>query len=248
LRGVDTTGLKLQWGNREVVLELIELIAKRKGLGDILAEGSKRASEIIGRNSSSFAIHGKNLELPGHDPRCFNGLALGYATANRGACHNDSFSFVYEIMRSDASLKIMKPLDRLASEGKGSLVFVLQNLMALCDSLKICKFVVLVIEAADLHRWLNWITGWGIDFEEFLRIGERIFNLKRLYNNRCGIDRKDDNLPRRILTLKREGLRAPERLPDINKMLDEYYIVRGWDEKGIPSKRKLSQLGLEGMI
>ena len=243
----DTNGLRINWGDAEVLLKLIELIAKRKGVGDILAEGSKRASDIIGHNSSRFAIHVKKLELPGHDPRCFNGLGLGYATSNRGACHTNSFAYVYMGRTSDSSLNILEPFDRLSHEGAGKLVAVLQNLMALCDSLNICKFTGFGLQAEDLHRWLNWVTGWNINFEEFLKTGERIYNLKRLYNVKCGIDRKEDNLPERILTLKREGLHAPERLPDLNKMLDEYYMVRGWDKNGIPQKEKLSHLGLENI-
>ena len=238
---------KINWGDTEALLKLIELIAKRKGLGDILAEGSKRASDIIGHNSSRFAIHVKKLELPGHDPRCFNGLGLGYATSNRGACHTNSFAYIYMGRTSDASLNILETFDRLSHEGAGKLVAVLQNFMALCDSLTICKFTAFGLQAGDFHRWLNWITGWNMDLEEFLKIGERIYNLKRLYNVKCGIDRKDDNLPERILNLKREGLHAPERLPDLNKMLDEYYRVRGWDRNGIPQKEKLSHLGLENI-
>ena len=147
----------------------------------------------------------------------------------------------------DPSLNIPEPFDRLSSEGKGKFVAVLQNFMALCDSLKICKFAVFGLQAADVHRWLNWVTGWNISFEEFLRIGERIFNLKRLYNVKCGMSRKDDTLPQRILTLKREGLHAPDKLPDLDKMLDEYYVARGWDKNGIPQKDKLSHLGLENI-
>ena len=102
-------------------------------------------------------------------------MGLGYATSNRGAHHTDSFSYVYESKASDPSLGILEPLDRLASQGKGKFVATLQNFMALCDSLKICKFAVFGIQARDLYRWLNWITGWNISFEEFLKIGERIF-------------------------------------------------------------------------
>ena len=243
----DTNGLKINWGDAEVLLKLLELIAKRKGLGDILAEGSKRASEIIGHNSSRFAVHVKKLELPGHDPRCFNGLGLGYATSNTGACHTNSFAYIYMGRTSDSSLNILEPFDRLSHEGTGKLVAVLQNFMALCDSLSLCKFTAFGLQADDLHRWLNWVTGWDIDFEEFLKIGERIYNLKRLYNVKCGMNRKDDTLPERILNLNREGLHAPERLPDLPQMLDEYYRVRGWDKNGIPQKEKLSHLGLENM-
>jgi aldehyde:ferredoxin oxidoreductase len=243
----DTHGLRINWGDAGVCLKLIDLIARRKGVGDLLAEGSKRASDIIGHNSSRFAIHVKNLDLPGHDPRCFNGLGLGYATSNRGACHTNSFAYIYMGRTSDTSLNILKPFDRLSHEGAGRLVAIVQNFMALCDSLNICKFTGFGLQADDLHRWLNWVTGWNIDFPEFLEIGERIYNLKRLYNVKCGVDRKADTLPERILNLKREGLHAPERLPDLNKMLDEYYRVRGWDEKGIPRKEKISNLGLENI-
>jgi aldehyde:ferredoxin oxidoreductase len=240
----DTKGLKIEWGNPEIMLKLIELIAKREGVGNILAEGVKGASAVFGCGSDRFAIHVKGLELPGHDPRCFNGLGLGYATSNRGACHNDSFAYVYEGRSKDPSLGIFEPSERLGSAGKGKFVATLQNYMALCDALKICKFAVFGLQAADLHRWLNWVTGWDIDFEEFLKTGERIFNLKRLYNVRCGIARKDDTLPQRILTLNREGLHAPEKLPEIDKMLDEYYTARGWDKEGIPQKEKIAELGL----
>lgn len=243
----DTSGLRINWGDAEVSLKLIDLIARREGVGNLFAEGSKRAADIIGQNSSRFAIHVKNLDLPGHEPRCFNGLGLGYATSNRGACHTNSFAYIYMGRTSDSSLGILKPFDRFSHEGAGKLVAVVQNLMALCDSLNICKFTAFGLQADDLHRWLNWVTGWEIDFEEFLTIGERIYNLKRLYNVKCGIDRKDDTLPERILNLKREGLHAPEKMPDLNKMLDEYYLVRGWDEKGIPRKETISRLGLENV-
>jgi aldehyde:ferredoxin oxidoreductase len=247
LTEANTEGLRINWGEPEILLKLIGLIAKREGVGDILAEGSKRASDILGHNASDFAIHVKHLELPGHDPRCFNGLGLGYATSNRGACHTNSFAYIYMGRTTDASLNILESFDRLGIEGTGKLVAVLQNFMTLCDSLNICKFTASGLQAGDFHRWLNWITGWDIDLEEFLKIGERIYNLKRLYNVKCGIARKDDTLPERILNLKREGLHAPERLPNLNKMLDEYYEVRGWGENGIPRRETLSHLGLENI-
>ena len=240
----DTDGLKLEWGNTEVVLQLIELIAKRQGIGEILSRGTKHASEVIGQGSQSFAVQVKGLELPGHDPRCFKGLAVGYATSNRGACHTDSFSYVYEGRTSDPSLNIPEPLDRLTSDGKGKLVSTLQNLMALCDSLKICKFIVFGLEASNLVRWLNYIMGWDMSFEEFIKTGERIFTLKRLYNVRCGVTRRDDKLPVRIVNLARHGLHAPEKLPNLDSMLDEYYLIRNWDTNGIPKLGKLADLGL----
>ena len=241
----DTDGLKVNWGDAGVCLNLIDRIARREGIGSLLAEGSTRTAEAIGQGSSSFTVQVKNLDLPGHDPRCFNGLGLGYATSNRGACHTNSFTYVYMGRTSDPSLGIPQPFDRLTSEGAGKVVAAAQNYMGLCDSLNICKFTAFGLKAADVNRWLNLVTGWNLSVEEFLKTGERIYNLKRLYNVRCGISRKDDTLPDRILNLKREGLHAPERLPDLQKMLDEYYLVRGWDENGIPRKEKIADLGLE---
>ena len=244
----ETGGFRIEWGKPEVLLRLIELIAQRVGIGNVLAEGSKRASDIIGKDSNRFTVHVKGLDLPGHDPRCYSGMGLGYATSNRGACHCDSFSYVYEGRTSDHSLGIEQPVDKLSSSNKAYLVMTLQHLMALCDSLKICKFAVFGIEAADVYRWLNWVTGWGITFDEFLKIGERIFNLKRLYNTRCGVRRYDDTLPERIMTQKRDDLNAPEKLPELNTMLDEYYELRGWDKDGVPRKERLRGLGLEKFV
>ena len=231
-------------GSPDVPLMLIEMIAHRKGIGNVLAEGSKRAAEIIGHNSSRFTVHVKNLDLPGHDPRCFNGLGLGYATSNRGACHTNSFAYVYMARTFDASLKITKIFDRLAHAGTGKLVATLQDYMGLCDSLNICKFTAFGVKADDVHRWLNWVTGWDMSFDEFLATGERIYNLKRLYNVKCGVSRKDDTLPERILSLNRVGLTPLNDCPILDKMLDEYYAARGWDTNGFPERRSSASLGL----
>jgi len=244
LKEKDTEGILIRWGDAYILLKLIELIANRKGFGEILAEGSKRAAEMIGYDSLKFTVQVKGLDLPGHDPRCFNGLGLGYATSNRGACHTNSFAYIYMGRTFDYTLDIPKPFDRLGTKGAGKIVATLQNYMALCDSLNICKFTAFGLPADTVQRWLKWVTGWDIEFEEFLKIGERINNLKRLYNVKCGVSRKDDTLPERILKLNREGLHAPEKLPELEKMLDEYYAVRGWDQNGIPTKEKLTELGL----
>ncbi len=241
----DTDGLRINWGDAGVSLQLIEMIAKRQGIGDLFAEGSKRAADAIGKETSRFAIQVKGLDLPGHEPRCFNGLGLAYATSNRGACHTNSFVYVYMGRTSDPSLGIEKPFDRLSHEGTGRLVSVVQDFMGLCDSLNICKFTAFGLQAGDVHRWLNWVTGWDTTLQEFLEIGERNYNLKRLYNVKCGVDRKNDTLPDRILKLNRVGLHSPEKMPELEKMLDEYYAARGWDENGIPRKGKIAKLGLE---
>jgi aldehyde:ferredoxin oxidoreductase len=114
--------------------------------------------------------------------------------------------------------------------------------------LKICKFALFGIEASYLLKWLQLITGWDICFEDFLKTGERIFNLKRLYNVRSGISKFHDTLPERILTLKRKKLFAPEKLPDLDKMLREYYSIRGWTSDGIPRKEKIRELDLSSYL
>ncbi len=130
-------------------------------------------------------------------------------------------------------------------KGKAELVMKLQNLMCMFDSLKICKYSLYGgIEPHHLVEFLNFITDWDIDLKEFMRVGERIFNLKRLYNVRCGISRKDDTLPHRLLTQTRGEGGASDTLPNLGKMLSEYYKLRGWDKKGIPLSSKLKKVGL----
>ena len=139
-----------------------------------------------------------------------------------------------------------KPLDPYSPEGKAEMVAKTQNLMSILDSLPLCKFACLFgrIPIAKLVDWLNAITGWTITTEELLKVGERIFNLERLYNVRCGVSRKDDIPPARILVNKRRDRGEATSLPHIGKMLNEYYEYRAWSEDGIPTQEKLSELGL----
>lgn len=137
-------------------------------------------------------------------------------------------------------------LDRFATAGKGRLVAKMQDLMCVFDSVKLCKFLVVAgrPRPATIADWVAKATGWDIDAEELMAAGERIYNLKRLYNTRCGIARKDDTLPKRITTHKRGSGGAAENLPDLEAMLDEYYAVRGWTSDGIPEQDTLHRLGL----
>jgi len=114
------------------------------------------------------------------------------------------------------------------------------------DSLKVCKFILFGgVKSSTLVDWLNWVTGWNMDLDEFMRTGERIYNLKRLYNVREGISRKDDTLPPRILIHKRGEGGSAEALPPLGELLSRYYRYRGWDELGIPTEERLRELGLE---
>jgi aldehyde:ferredoxin oxidoreductase len=224
---------------------MVEKIGKREGLGQLLGEGVRLAAEKIGKNAAEYSLHVKGLEIPGHDPRCYNAGAVSYATSNRGACHLAGFSHVFERILSMPEIGIEKPLPRLEVKGKGELAAKTQNVMGLFDSLKLCKFTMFGgLKLTPVMSWYTMVTGVSMEMDEFLKTGERIFNLKRLYNVHCGISRQDDTLPARFLTLKHEGEGLTPNLPPLGEMLGEYYQVRGWSKEGIPLPGKLQELGL----
>jgi aldehyde:ferredoxin oxidoreductase len=246
LTKADTDGLELTFGNGEALLEMVRRIGEREGLGRLLGEGVKRAAEAIGGGAEEFAVHVKGLEPAMHDPRAYASLAVGYATSNRGACHLQGFSHVPEGRVAMPDLGYPEILDRFATAGKGELVAKAQNLMCMYDSLTLCKMLIFGrVRIPDMVNWLNYVTGWDYDADEFMRTGERLYNLKRLYNTRLGVTRADDTLPKRLLSEPRPDGGAAGYLPDLEAQLDEYYAFRGWDAQGIPTAAKLAELGLE---
>ena len=239
-----TDGLEIKFGDEKVLLELIEMIGERKGIGEILGEGVRIAAERFGGNAFEYAIHVKGLEPPAHDARAYNGLALSYATSNRGACHVAGFTHGYEKTNSMPELGYDGPHDRHQVEGKAEFVIKFQNLMGVADSIKVCKFSIATgMKIQSMVDWLNYTVGWE-DYtkEELLKAGERIYNVKRLFNVGCGVTRKDDTLPLRHQTLKRTGDGVEINLPPIGRMLSDYYQLRGWDEIGIPTPEKIKEL------
>lgn len=242
---LSESGVDLSWGSRDGLLKTIELIARREGIGDLLADGVRVAAKKIGGIAEEFAIHTKGLEFPAHDPRAFNSIAVGYATSNRGACHLQALSHPYDFAWKLPDYGYHECGDRFEVAGKGKKVALLQNLMAMMDSIIMCKFMLdSHIRFTDISNWVNAVTGWNMDAEQFMTIGERLYNLKRLYNVKHGVSRKDDTLPSRILTHYRKPGGAADNLPPLGKMLSEYYDFRGWDEMGIPTRETLSRLGL----
>jgi len=237
----DINNLNIKFGNEEAMIELIKLIAYRKGIGNILAEGVMRTSWKIGKGSEHFAMHVKGMEMTGYEPRAFFGMALTYATSSRGACHNVGGWTIRD--------ELLQPkIDRFAVYGKGKLVKELQDLRAYIDSLGLCTiprrglgFTENPLRGEEV---LLYVT--GIDFRnKLMTIGERIYNLERIILNREGISRKDDILPPRVFK---------DPLPDgmakgkvityemFNSMLDEYYMEREWTSEGIVSKKKIREL------
>lgn len=238
----DTGGIELKWGDSKALIKMVEKIAKKEDIGKLLGEGVKKAALEIGQNSIEFAIHVKGLEPSFHDPRCFFSQALSYATTNRGGCHNGSQSHACEMLGFQSDIGIDKPQDRHQITGKAEFTIKLQNLMCMFDALVMCKFLHSTgsVMVRSMINFLNYVTGFNMSVVEFMKTGERIFNLQRLYNVRCGVSRKDDTLPPRFLTLKRNR----DKLPPLGELLSDYYDYRGWTEEGIPSQTKLKKLNI----
>jgi len=242
-------GIDLKWGNADAIIAIIHKIGKREGIGKLLGEGTVRIAKEIGSYAIEFAIHVKGLEAPAHEPRARNGVGLGYATSNRGACHLQAFTHDFEDGSSMPDFGYPETMGRFQTEGKAEFVMKFQNLMSMFDSLHVCKFILFGgMTFKPLVEILELVTGFGIDDKEFLKTGERIFNLKRLYNAKCGITRKDDTLPPRFLTQKRGSGEYEDQLPPLGMMLDEYYKLRGWSEIGIPMAEKVKELELSDYI
>jgi len=228
-----------EFGDAEGQRKLINDIAYKNGIGKLLSEGTKRASEKLGQNSTDFAINVKGLELPGYSPRSSWGMALAYATSDRGGCHQRAWTVRLEI---DGVLK------RFSTEGIAQFVKDVQDERAAAFSLVVCDFVPLSID--DFMSGLKYGIRVDLDEKEYIKVGERIWNLVRLFNIReAGISRKDDTLPGRMF---KEPLPMPPNgkekvsLPReaFDKMLTEYYFIRGWNENGIPVEEKLVALDL----
>lgn len=243
---IDTDGLDLVWGSSEALVEMVHRIAKGENIGKLLGKGVKAAAEELRGNAVEFAVHVKGLEPSAHDPRRFWTQALSYATAARGACHNAAWSHPYELGLSLPEVGLDTPKKSYEINGLAEYVSKLQNFQCLNDSLILCRFAQVgkAVTLTNTVDWYNRITGLDIGVEDLMLAGERAFNLKRLYNTRLGISRKDDFLPPRFMTHNRKGGGLNTQLPPIGQMLNEYYEYRGWDEFGIPTPEKLAALDL----
>jgi len=242
----DTGGLELTWGNMDAVMPLIKNIAFREGFGDILAEGTLGAARRIGRGAEDMVAHVKGLEAPMHDPRGFHGMGLAYMMSNRGACH-----LQHAVLATEQGMASWPELFDMeddyvgtTSEGKAMLVFNSENYGILCNSLSICHYVVYILRPETVLEAFNAVTGFGLGKDDLLKAGMRDWTLKRGINNLLGISRKDDVLPKRILTALSEGAAAGS-VPDMDLLLKEYYALRGLDERGFPKPEKLDELGLK---
>jgi aldehyde:ferredoxin oxidoreductase len=234
----DTGGLPLRWGDIETAHTLLEMIAGRQGFGDVLAEGVKRLAARYG--AEDLAVHVNGLAPAAHDPRALSGMALVYATSPRGACHMQGDMYVVDMGLTLSELGIV-PGGRFKTRGKAKVVARVQDWRTLYNSAIMCVFVNPTPPL--LTRLLSTATGWSSDIVWWLRTGERIFALKRAFNNRLGVRRGNDRLPQTLLQPMSGG--SMGRTPRMEMLLEEYYAQRDWDwQTGKPSRAKLISLGL----
>jgi len=236
----ETNGLELRWGDPDSVAKLIEMIAHRRGFGDLLAEGSR----LVGRRygAEELAVQVKGLEVAMHDPRAMSAMALVYATSPIGGSHNQSDMYLVELGKAIEELDIVST-DRFEIKGKAPVVARHQDWRSFCNALILCYFANPPVQT--VVELLSSATGWEVGLDEAMAIGERIWNLKRALNLRLGLRREDDRLPKLLLRPLEEG-GTEGHVPDLERMLEEYYRVRGWDPAtGAPTMEKLLALGLE---
>ena len=225
-----------RFGDARAVIELAEATAAGDGLGAELAAGSARFAAAHGRPELSMSV--KSLEMPAYDPRGMKAQGLAYATSNRGGCHLRANMLGPEI------LGVPKLVDRFATLGKSGLLIDLQDLNAVLDSLSVCKFTAFAMKEDYFARLLGAVWGEPVEPQELLRLGERIWNAERLFNLAAGFTRADDDLPPRLLHEPVPAGPSRGHVVDLEPMLDEYYVARGWDEGGRPSPARLERLGL----
>ncbi len=244
LTTADTGGLDLRFGNADALAAGLQLIAERRGIGDLLAEGVRRASGAVGCGSEDWAMHVKGLEMPGYEPRSLKTMALGLAVSTRGACHNRSSAY-----EADFSAHV----DRLAvDERRGKITADGEDFSAVLDSLIWCKFLRkafddLYEESAEIY---GHVTGWQTSATDLKEAGERINNLRKLFNIREGWTREDDSLPPRALSealsdAPVKGVRLTQQ--ELDSMIDGYYRARGWTADGLIPEEKLADLGLSNL-
>jgi aldehyde:ferredoxin oxidoreductase len=238
-------GLNLEWGNLKTIETLIHQTAHIEGLGAWIAKGSRALAKHFGYEEEAVQING--LEVPYHDPRGASGMALVYATSPRGACHNQSDYFLIDIGQVLESLG-MEAYDRQAGAEKSKNVAIHQNWRTVANSLVMCIFANVpaetVLELVNSACNLDW------DIKELLYSGERGWNLKRVINHRLGLTRKNDRLPKEFLRPFSDHPKGADGyIPDFEKMIESYYLARGWDaETGYPTKEKLVSLRLGWVV
>ncbi|MBW1913109.1 MAG: aldehyde ferredoxin oxidoreductase, partial [Deltaproteobacteria bacterium] len=256
----DTEGIELTFGNADAMIQMIERIALRKGLGDLLAEGVKRASEKLGKETERYALHVKGQELPMHDPRGKFGVGLGYAVSPTGADHIEAIHDPYfqqpgPFLEAISPLGILEPVSALeAGPQKIRLFRHTQLIFNLWNCLGICNFCVQPIGALSLNdvlKVVQYVTGWDTSLFELMSVSDRGMAMARILNLRQGFGRQEDTWPERLFEPLPDGPYKGQSFTeqDLEKAKDLYYEMMGWNrEEGRPSRGKLIELNLEWVL
>jgi aldehyde:ferredoxin oxidoreductase len=232
-------GTDVKFGNADAVIRCLEMMAYREGkFGDLLAEGGYRLAEHYGH--AELFMGSKKQDFAAYDPRGAKGMGLGYATSNRGACHERAYTLSREWF-APPDLR----LDPFATDGKAEMLKELQDETASRDSAGLCNFISNAITPESEAAMYGSATGDEVSIEDWMGAGDRIWNLERLFNNRAGLSRKDDALPPRMVREPLSGGSVQNQVVELAPMLEEYYHIRGWDEDGNPTGETLSRLGIE---
>lgn len=228
----ETGGLDLRFGNYQAGVDLLEMIAFRKGFGDFCADGVRDMAKSLGRGSEDFAMHAKGLEFPAYDPRAGWGSTITYATTARGGCHRRAWPPMKEVLGG---------VYPFTTEGKAQMVKVLMDDNCVMHSLLVCDFQgkFIPLETADFRNYFHAVTGWDYSVQDLYERAEMIETLVRQINAREGFTAADDRLPRRVIEESHpEGPTKGKVIgaENFKKMKQEFYSVRGWDENGIPTR------------
>jgi aldehyde:ferredoxin oxidoreductase len=231
-----TEGLDLSFGSAEALTKAAELVATGEGFGKDLAMGSKRLCEKYGHPEISMTVKGQ--EFPAYDPRAIQGMGLGYATSNRGACHLRGYTVSSEIMG------VPVKTDPLTTDGKPELVKAFQDATAAVDSTGLCTFTTFAWTLEDIAPQVDAACEGGWSAASMLEAGERIWNLERQFNLDAGLTKADDTLPGRLLKDAAKTGPAKGSVNRLHEMLPQYYALRGWSEEGVPTNETMGRLGL----
>ena len=232
----QTDGVELKFGSAEALVKVTEMTGRGEGFGKELGLGSKRLCEKYRRPELAMVVKGQ--EFPAYDSRGIQGMGLTYATSNRGACHLRSYTVASEV------LGIPAKTDPLVSDGKPELVKAFQDATAVVDSSGLCLFTTFAWSLEDIQPQIAAACEGEWSLEVLQTMGERIWNLERQFNLAAGLTGKDDTLPKRLLTEPTKKGPAKGKVTELDKMLPEYYRIRGWSEDGVPTRETLNRLGL----
>ncbi len=242
----ELDGIDAHFGNSEALLQILDKMGKREGIGDTLAEGVRIAGQKIGKGAQNLAQHIKGLEVTGYDLRCLKTAALGFAVSFRGADHNRHGAYAFDVKGK---------VDRMKAEkGRGKLVRDMEDTYALIDSFIVCKFSrgTYYKGLADMAKLYNLVTGIEMTSDELKKAGARINTVARLINIREGLGRKDDTLPWKVMNtpIPDEGpvKGALVTQEELDLLLEDYYDSRGWTSEGVPKKAKLQELGMNDLL